>query len=142
MECTVQLLFTILFIQKEFKLDRAKMNILIVEDEVLSAMYIEHSLAKNKDFFIDSVSDGEIAIKYAIEKKPDVILMDVRLGGSMTGIEASEKINLVYQPKIIFMTGYRGEELEEQTRHIPNSFVIEKPIRIEDIIKYISLPNN
>jgi two-component system, response regulator PdtaR len=118
------------------------MNILIVEDEVLSAMYIEYSLAKNKDFLIDSVSDGEIAVKYAIEQKPDVILMDIKLGGSMSGIEASEKINLVYQPRIIFMTGFQGEELEEQTRHIPNSFVIEKPIRIEDILKYISIPSN
>jgi CheY-like chemotaxis protein len=114
------------------------MRILIVEDEVLSAMYIEHSLAKNKDYVIDCVTDGHQALEYAIYKKPEIILMDVKLPGSLNGIEVSERIIQTYQPKIIFMTGYRSEELSEKTQHIPKSFVIEKPIKINEILKCIS----
>jgi two-component system, response regulator PdtaR len=117
------------------------MKILIVEDEVLSAMYIEHSLAKNKNYVIASVTEGMKAIKYAVEYKPDVILMDVKLAGSINGIQVSEKIIEIYNPKIIFMTGYQSGELEKEIKHIPNSFIIEKPIRVSDILKLISIPN-
>ena len=113
------------------------MNILIVEDEVLSAMFLKHSLEKNKNFSIDLVTTGENAIKYAIENNPEIILMDIKLAGGIDGIEVSEKINLVYQPRIIFITGYQSKELQKETKKIPNSFIIEKPINMKDLLKCI-----
>jgi two-component system, response regulator PdtaR len=114
-----------------------KIKILIVEDEVLSAMYLENRLVKQNFEVLEFVANGEDALNTAVEKRPDVILMDIRLAGHMDGIQAASKIFDVYEPKIIFMTGYQSGEIKTGFDTSKNFIVLEKPLKISDIINFI-----
>ena len=67
-------------------------RILIVEDELITAMDLKLKLEQLGYEVIDTVSTGEDGIYTAVEKRPDLILMDINLKGDMDGIEASKKI--------------------------------------------------
>lgn len=69
-----------------------KIKILLVDDHQLIRDGIRSMLKSSKDIeIIGSVSSGEEAINEARSNRPDVILMDIVMGG-MTGIEATRWI--------------------------------------------------
>jgi Response regulator containing CheY-like receiver, AAA-type ATPase, and DNA-binding domains len=116
-----------------------KVKILIVEDEVISAMYLQVQL-KMLDYEIcKKVVTGEDAVKMAIIEKPDVILIDIRLAGRLDGIQTVKDILSYYNPIIIFMTGYQDEDLVEQAKKLTNAEILIKPFEINEINRIIQL---
>jgi PAS domain S-box-containing protein len=87
-----------------------KVKVLIVEDESIVAIDLRQTLIKLNYQVIDVVRTGEDAVKKAIEKKPNVILMDIMLGGKLTGIEAVNKIKAEFDVPIIYLTAYADEK--------------------------------
>jgi DNA-binding NarL/FixJ family response regulator len=66
-----------------------KIKVLLVDDHKLIRDGIEAMLHNTEDIeIIASVSSGEEAINEVRQNKPDVILMDIMMGG-MTGVEAT-----------------------------------------------------
>lgn len=59
---------------------------------------------------IDIISSGEEAITSAVELEPDLILMDIKLSGKMSGIDAAEEIKKYTDVPIIYITAYADEE--------------------------------
>ena len=78
-------------------------RILIVEDEAITALDLKYSLEELGYEVVDTVDTGQDAIDTAIETKPDVVLMDIKLKGAMEGIEAAEIIS-EYKIPIIYLT--------------------------------------
>ena len=68
-------------------------KILIVEDEVIIAMALEDSVHDFGYQVAGRATTGQRAIDIAMETKPDLALIDIRLIGDMDGIEAAEKIS-------------------------------------------------
>jgi 1,2-diacylglycerol 3-beta-glucosyltransferase len=64
-------------------------RILIVEDETIVALWIEAFLGDAGFKVIGVETTGEAAVVRAIEERPDLILMDIRLSGTMDGIDAA-----------------------------------------------------
>jgi len=71
-----------------------KVKILVVEDEAIIAKNIESKLLKAGYDVVDTVYTGNDAVKSALEKNPDIILLDIKLKGETGGIEAAEKITI------------------------------------------------
>ncbi len=67
-------------------------NILIVEDERIIARELQADLDEMGYAVTGMVNSGEKAIQLALEKKPDLVLMDIRLHTQMDGIEAASQI--------------------------------------------------
>lgn len=103
----------------------SKKKILIVEDELITATDIKFRLEDMGYEIIGIVSDGEKAIKTALNKKPNLVLMDVGLKGDMNGIEASQKI-LEDGINVIYLTGHDGQKILEES-NFTNVDVIKKP---------------
>ncbi|WP_277423833.1 response regulator transcription factor [Staphylospora marina] len=82
-------------------------NILVVDDEDrirrLLRMYLER-----EGFVIEEAEDGEKALKMALEKNYDLILLDLMLPG-MDGLEVCAEIRKKKATPIIMLTA-RGEE--------------------------------
>lgn len=112
-------------------------KILIVEDEVISAMYLQAQLRLLGYEICKKVVTGEDAVKLALFEKPDVILIDIRLAGKLDGIQTVKDILSFYQPLIIFMTGYQDEELIARAQKLTNCQILIKPFEIDDINKII-----
>lgn len=70
-----------------------KIRILITDDEDLLRELLRHTLSGQPDLeVIGTASDGETAVELAEKERPDVVLMDIELGGEMDGIEAALQI--------------------------------------------------
>jgi PAS domain S-box-containing protein len=113
-----------------------KKSILIVEDEKISAIDLKDTLISLGYLVTGTASSGERAIEMAEENIPDLILMDIRLAGKISGIEAAEQILKRHAIPIIYLTAYADPELVEQAKRTrPYGYLIkpfdERGIRTE-----------
>lgn len=83
-----------------------KACILVVEDERIAAEDIRTSLEKFGYTVPAVLSSGNEALKKTEEIRPDLVLMDIVLKGSMDGIEAAEKIYLRFGIPVVFLSAY------------------------------------
>mgnify|MGYP006299696049 CR=1 FL=1 len=105
-----------------------KIDILLVEDEAITAMLLQKQLADIGYPILEYVTTGEKAIVRANQNPPDIILMDIRLAGEINGIEAAETIKAEVDIPIIFITGYDDKEIKERAEKTnPLGFLI-KPL--------------
>jgi len=81
-------------------------RILIVEDEWIVADDLKTTLQSSGYEVVDIVSLGETAVERAQDLMPDLILMDIHLAGTMTGIEAAETINSILDIPVIYLTAF------------------------------------
>ena len=79
-------------------------NILIVEDEVITALLLQQQIKSWNYSSIDHVTNGKDALIIAEDKKPLFIVMDIRLAGEMDGVEAAMQIIKKYTPKHSFFS--------------------------------------
>jgi len=64
-------------------------KILIAEDDYFVGTTIEQALLDAGHEVIAVVRTGEEAVRESIRLRPDLVLMDIRLAGEMTGIDAA-----------------------------------------------------
>ena len=108
-------------------------NVLIVEDEAVIALEIEKSL-QSLGYEVTSIVDsGEKAIQKSETDQPEVILMDIRLKGSMDGISAAESIRAAHDIPIIFLTGYADEKKIERAKLILPYGYLLKPVQEREL---------
>jgi two-component system, response regulator PdtaR len=108
-------------------------RILLVEDEVLSALYMKAQLAKMGFQALTTLMTGEEAVASAREDRPDLILMDINLAGEMNGIEAIRRIKEGFEVPVIFITGYSDQEIRERAGRLnPLAFLV-KPVDIREL---------
>ena len=109
-----------------------QINVMIVEDELITAEAIAILLKKLNYNPIAIVSSGEEAISKIKNLNLDLILMDIILAGSMDGIETAKFINNHYNIPIIFITAYGDKKtLNRAILSEPYGYIV-KPITNED----------
>ncbi|MGB9978156.1 response regulator [Methanobacterium sp.] len=114
-------------------------KILIVEDESIVAMALEHKLLDLGYEIVDTVDNGEDAVKCAIQLKPDLILMDIILKGKVNGIEAAKQIKDKLDVPIIYLTAYSPNELVERASiDKPHEYLI-KPFKKSELNDHIKM---
>ena len=87
-----------------------KAGILVVEDERVVAEDIQRSL-KNIGYNVSAVvSSGKDALEQVQTDQPDLVLMDIVLRGSMSGIEAAEKIRSFFHIPVVYLTAYADDD--------------------------------
>jgi len=86
----------------------AKKTILIVEDNMIIAIDIQERI-KNFGYIVPAiVSSGEEALNKTEELKPDLVIMDIGLKGTMNGIETGKMIRENFNLPVIYITGNRS----------------------------------
>ena len=86
-------------------------RILIVEDEIVSALMIQEFLEHSEHTVVASVTSGTEAVRVAVEVQPDLVLMDILLEGGLDGITAATQIHEQLGVPIIYITA----NAEDQT---------------------------
>lgn len=111
----------------------AKAEILVVEDERVTAKSIQNRLKRLGYDVPVVVSSGEEAIKAATERRPDLVLMDIKLEGEMDGIQAAEQIRTRCNIPVIYLTAYADEDTLQQAKITePYSYIL-KPFQIKEL---------
>ena len=87
------------------------MKILLCDDQAVIRDGLEMLLNLEQDFqVVGAASDGAEAIELAVQKQPDLILMDLKMPGT-NGIEATRQIHARFpQIKILVLTTYDDDE--------------------------------
>lgn len=88
------------------------MRTLLVDDEPLALRRLEILFGRRPRFdVIGSCRDGEDALEAIRERKPDLVLMDIRMPG-LDGLEVAREIAGPGAPIIIFVTAYDAFAVE------------------------------
>ena len=118
----------------------AKTEILIVEDERITAEDIRLSLGGLGYAVTGMASSGEEAIRKAEELHPDLVLMDIVLGGDMDGIEAAEIIRARFNIPVVYLTAYADEKRLERAKVTQPFGYILKPFDDKQNLENIFAP--
>jgi CheY-like chemotaxis protein len=111
----------------------ANARILIVEDEHIIAWDLQRRLTRLGYVVLGIVSSGQDAVEKALDLRPDLILMDIRLPGTMDGIEAAERIRAQLQTVIVYMTAYADEPTVQRALASEPAVVMRKPFHISEL---------
>src|SRR5215831_8702986 len=85
-------------------------QILLVEDERLVATAIQNELEQFGYVVSGIASTAQEAVAKAIEKKPDLVLMDVHLKGNDDGIDAARQIHQRCDIPVIYLSAYSDDQ--------------------------------
>ena len=87
-------------------------RILIVEDEAIIAMDLQETLCEAGYVVLAAVPSGEEALALCAGNKPDLVLMDVHLQGTLTGIETAQLLRESYSlPSVLLTAHYDAKTL-------------------------------
>lgn len=103
-------------------------KILIVEDEVITAMDIKNILRNFGFDVVGMASTGEDAIKKAEEFQPNLVLMDISLKGDMDGIEAAEEIISIHNIPVVYMSAFTDSNTFERIKFTNPYGFVNKPV--------------
>lgn len=114
-----------------------KLRILIVEDELLFAKLVKIYLRDLGHEVAAAVTTGEEAIEKAEETKPDLVLMDIVLGGEMDGIESAGVIYSRFSIPFIYLTAHGDRETRERAQLTKPLAYLIKPIKKQELASAI-----
>jgi signal transduction histidine kinase len=90
--------------------------ILIAEDERIVAGDLQARLRRLGYQVVAIVATGEDAIAAAAMHRPDLVLMDIRLAGTMDGIQAADAIHHRDGTPVIYLSAYADTETVERAK--------------------------
>lgn len=116
------------------------MNILIVEDELLTAYDIKKTLVNAGYQVTDMARNLAEAVASVNRQAPDLVLLDINLEGSADGVTIARKILQIHHVPIIVLTANTEDETYERVKNefIPASY-ITKPFRHIDLPRLVDL---
>jgi two-component system response regulator LytT len=114
-------------------------SFLIVEDELIIAEHISTILTNAgyvKNFIAMSVDE---ALEVIDKQKPDMVLTDISLGLSRTGIDLGKLLFEKYKIPFIYITSHSSPDILFKAKQThPNAYLV-KPFKKEDIIVAVEL---
>jgi CheY-like chemotaxis protein len=102
-------------------------KILIVEDQIITAMDMRMKLEDAGYEVTDIISFGEDVLQSVKANEPNLVLLDIGLAGKMNGIEAAKSIAEFDLP-IIFLTAFNDKSSVGLAGKLNHSGFMAKPI--------------
>jgi DNA-binding LytR/AlgR family response regulator len=122
-----------------------KAYILVVEDEALLYRKMRKVLEKNHYSVSDYTPSVEDAIAKINKKRPDIVLLDIKLKGDLTGIDLGKKLYEIYHIPFIYVTDFDDDQTfyEGLNTHHEQFIVKTKPrLNPKEIIRAIQTALN
>jgi CheY-like chemotaxis protein len=108
-------------------------RVMIVEDDMVLSMVAKRFVQNMGHEIVATVNNGETAISAFNSKKPDIILMDVRLKGEWSGIDTMRKIRERSSVPVIYLSGSTERENMESARETGYVSFLKKPVTKADL---------
>jgi len=114
-------------------------KILIVEDEMIIGAKISMQLSNLGYEVTGLLPRGEDALVHVQESKPDLVLMDINLKGSMDGIETATRLLQLVNIPVIYLTANADEPTFNRAKATRPYAFISKPYKQLDLQRAIEL---
>lgn len=108
-------------------------QVLIVEDEFAVALDIQSRLESMNFNVVGIVNSFEEAVSKTAAENPDVVIMDINISGTKTGIDAAKVIWDKFRIPIVYLTGVTDPEIIEEAMSTRPMGYILKPFKDQDI---------
>lgn len=105
-----------------------KLNVLIVEDDLLLGIETESKLKKMGYNVIGIADNSGTAFEMIYADSPDVILMDIDIKGKMTGTQIGEKIKHLDIP-VLYLTSFDDDKHFEEAQKSNIIGYLIKPVQ-------------
>ncbi len=112
-------------------------KILLIEDEVITAMSLIMDLKKHGYPNSKFASTGSKALASSEKIFPDLIIADVSLSCGESGIDVAAKISGESGIPIIITSGYEVDEIYSRMSILDKAHFLRKPVIISSLIKLI-----
>jgi two-component system response regulator LytT len=110
------------------------LSVLIVEDEIIIADDIALTLEQNGYEVIGVAADYQHAIELITKKNPDIILLDIMIKGSKTGLDLGAEIQLNYNLPFIYLTSlFDHKTVTKANETFPVGYIV-KPFKEPDLL--------
>ena len=107
-------------------------RVLVAEDEAIIRLDLAEMLGEAGYDVVGQAGDGEQAVAMAIELRPDIVIMDVKMP-VMDGITAAEQIGKERVCPVVMLTAFSQTELVERARDAGVMAYIVKPFTASDL---------
>jgi Response regulator containing a CheY-like receiver domain and an HTH DNA-binding domain len=114
-------------------------RILVVEDDPASAGVIEKTLQRFGYEIAGVFASGDDAVSETLGRKPDLVLMDIGLNGSIDGAEAARRIRLETGCPVVFLTSHFDPAVLRRAKEVEPYGYVLKPYRPEQLFVTIEL---
>jgi DNA-binding NarL/FixJ family response regulator len=108
-------------------------RILIVENQFLVSEYLRVWIDVFGHSVVGVATDAVQAVQFAVELKPDIVLMDLRLDGARDGVDAAREIFDLISTRIIYVTGSSEPAIVSRINEDHPFRVIGKPIDLNEL---------
>ena len=108
-------------------------RLLIVEDDALVALELKARLEAMGYLVVGHAATAPEALDYVQDTAPHLVLMDIRLGEGLDGIDAAETIRRRFNVPVVFVTAHSDDAtLRRADAASPSGYVV-KPVRDRDL---------
>ena len=113
-------------------------SVLIVEDDPNLAKVLQRALS-DLGYVAAMASSAEMAVSEASKRCPDVGLVDVRIEGTLDGIDAAEILGSRFGIPIVFLTDHADDATIERARKTEPYGYLLKPVTSAELRSVIEL---
>jgi PAS domain S-box-containing protein len=101
-------------------------RIFVVEDEAVVAMELKDRLREMGFEVCGHAAHGKAALQQIPKARPDLVLMDIKLGSDLSGLDVAERLSDLDVP-VIYLTAFSDRELTERAAHSRSFAYLVKP---------------
>ncbi|MDO5725925.1 MAG: response regulator transcription factor [Tissierellia bacterium] len=114
-------------------------KVLIADDFRLLREDLEDILSEYENIeVVGAAESGEEAVKLALEKKPDVCLMDIDMETPTAGIDAAKKIiDELPNTKVIYLTAYEADDIIIDSMGVGAANYLVKDVEDDKLVEKI-----
>lgn len=109
-----------------------KLRVLIADDEALIRLDVKEMLIDAGHTVVAEAKNGDDAIRFVRELKPDFVIMDVKMPGS-DGINASKVIVDEQLAPVLLLTAYSQDDIVSKANDAGVLAYLVKPVREEQL---------
>lgn len=110
-----------------------KPRLLVVDNEIDICNFVK-MFFELRGFEVSTALNGDEAMARLADKKPEVVLLDIRMRWENEGLEYLPQIKVeIPQSQIILVTGIEDAEVSRRARALGAERCVLKPLMLEDL---------
>src|SRR5918999_344120 len=113
-------------------------TVLIAEDEAIIRLDLKEMLEEEGFSVVGEASDGDACLRDAEEKRPDLIIMDIKMPG-VDGLAAAEQVTERGLGAVLILTAFSQKDLVQRAAEAGAMGYLVKPFQKTDVVPAIEL---